>query len=569
MRRTALAFLGLSFLCLSTQAGDAPASTKSATDRVIEVGQSDNTVMEKLDYLVNRIGPRLTGSHNDITACEWVRDQFEEWGLENVTMEEAGEFPVQFHRGPWSGKMIAPIEMALEFGTPAWSAGTKGAVKGPAKLVPSDTEGLEASDYDGAWILMKNAPRRRGQSREERQEAQKKSREVRRWLEEAGVVGFIHATRSDKYITTGGNPRVKWDALPQFPRINMLSPHWNEISERLEKGEKVELQFDIRNHFSPKPATFYNVYGDIVGSEFPDEYVLVGGHIDSWDGATGTTDNGTGSAVAIETARLLIKAGVKPRRTIRFVLWSGEEQGLLGSRAYCEKYESELKNISAVLNYDGGPNAIAGIEATPAMQEDFEKVFAPVFDLNPDIPFEIQRRENGLSASGSDHVSYMRAGVPGFFWIQKGRADWRHGIHTQFDTYDLAIPEYLEHSATVSALAALGIANLDGLLSREKLQAPRGRGGRGGRMMGVFLDNLAVNALVPDGVAEKAGMKAGDQFVKVDGKTVGNRAELVSAIRAGAPTKEVTVKRGSAMVQLVFKWEEEKKETKPKKKIVF
>lgn len=543
---------------------------KTELDRLIELGRDDNQVMETLDYLVNRIGPRLTGSHNDHVACEWVRDQFEAWGLANVTMEEAGEFPVQFHRGPWSGKMVTPVEMALEFGTPAWSAGTKGAVTGPALLAPKSLVGIDPATYRGAWIFTEPPRRGRGMSREERQEAQQEAREIRGWLEEAGVAGFVHATRSDKYITTGGSPRITWEELPEFPRINLLRPQYNDIKERIERGEKVELQFDIRNHFSPRPAKFYNVYGDIVGTEFPDEYVIVGGHIDSWDGATGTTDNGTGSAVAIETARLLTQAGVKPRRTIRIMLWSGEEQGLIGSRAYCEKHEATLEKVSAVFNYDGGPNAIAGIEATPAMKEDFESVFAPVFDLNPDLPFEIEVRENGLSASGSDHVSFMRAGVPGFFWVQKGRADWRHGIHTQFDTYDLAIPEYLEHSALVSAIGALNTANLDQLLSRENLQAPRGGRGGGRRMMGVFLDDVTVNALVPGGVAEKAGVKPGDRFVQVDGEDVGSRAELVAAIRAGDPTKKVKIARDGNTVEVTFKWEEQEKEEeeKPKGRII-
>ena len=158
---------------------------------------------------------------------------------------------------------------------------------------------------------------------------------------------------------------------------------------------------------------------DIPGSELPDEYVIIGGHIDSWDGATGTTDNGTGVATTLEAARILMKAGVKPRRTIRFMLWSGEEQGLLGSRAYVKAHKELMPKISAVIVHDGGTNYLAGIGGTEAMQSDFEPVFAPIKELDSKYPFEV-RKVAGLFGGGSDHASFLEANVPGFFWRQQG-----------------------------------------------------------------------------------------------------------------------------------------------------
>ena len=246
---------------------------------------------------------------------------------------------------------------------------------------------------------------------------------------------------------------------------------FDEIAGWLKEGKPVTLEFDIRNHFKKGPIKLYNVIADIPGSERPDEYVIVGGHIDSWDGATGATDNGTGVATTLEAARILMKAGVKPRRTIRFMLWSGEEQGLLGSAAYVKAHKDLMPKISAVLVHDGGTNYLAGIGATEAILSDFEQVFAPVKDLDPQYPFEL-RKVAGLTGGGSDHASFLTANVPGFFWRQSGKARYQHTHHTQFDTFDAAVPEYQRHSSLVVALAAYGIANLDHLLSRDKLRMP-------------------------------------------------------------------------------------------------
>ncbi|MCA8961217.1 MAG: M28 family peptidase, partial [Planctomycetes bacterium] len=259
------------------------------------------------------------------------------------------------------------------------------------------------------------------------------------------------------------------------------------------------------------------------------------------------------------------QSGARPRRTILFQLWSGEEQGLLGSRAWIDRHPEALDGISGVFVFDGGPNAIAGIDSTAEMFDSLQKVFEPVIGLNPDLPFEIRKRD-GLGAElGSDHASFLQKGIPGFFWTQDGRADWRHGIHTQFDTFDLAIPEYLEHSATVVALTALGVANLDQKLSRENLRAQRGDRG-GGRRMGVFLDGVAVEELVPDSVAEKAGVQAGDVFVKIDGKAIEDRQALVAAIRDGGPVKKVVVRRGDKEVEVTFEWKDEIEAEKKKQK---
>ncbi|MFQ5653391.1 MAG: M20/M25/M40 family metallo-hydrolase [Planctomycetota bacterium] len=577
MKRALLWILGLALLPLPVLVA---ADRETTLRRIVEVGRSDNRVMEHLDVLTNRIGARLTGSDALNTACEWTAERFRSFGLSNVRVEKAGEVPVGFLRGPSAGRMIAPEEKTLHFGTNAWSAGTRGVVRGPAMLAPKNKEELEAvrDRLQGAWLLQAGRggarsrggeggrgerarpqarrggggdqgapPRARERRREEMQQRARQRREMRGLLEEAGIAGIITPTSGELIRTGGGFRRLDWDNLPEIPAIRLLGEEWWDIVDRINAYEDVILEFDIRNHFKPGPLPYYNVIADIPGTERPDEYVVVGGHIDSWDGATGTCDNGTGCATSLEAARLLMEADARPLRTIRFMLWSAEEQGLLGSRAYVKAHADEMERISAVLVHDGGTNYLSGIAATAAMLDDFERVFAPISELNPELPFKV-RKVNGLRGGGSDHASFLAAGVPGFFWDQQGRADYKRIHHTQFDTFDEAIPEYQEHSAMVVALAALGIADLDPLLSREKMKAPPRR------RMGVYLDELSVTALADGGLAGKAGIQAGDVITKVDGVKVSGTRELIQKVQEGKPVKTLTVLRGEEELEFILDW---------------
>ena len=199
------------------------------------------------------------------------------------------------------------------------------------------------------------------------------------------------------------------DELPTVPTITLLKEQWDQIKELVESGQDVELAFDIRNHFRRGPIPLYNVIADIPGTEWPDQYVIVGGHLDSWDGATGATDNAAGCATTLEAARILMAAEVKPKRTIRFMLWSGEEQGLLGSRAFVEKHQNDVsENVSAVFVHDGGTNYVSGIRCTEAMKPDFEEIFAAAMELDERTPFEIQTIKTMLPRGGSDHTPFIR-----------------------------------------------------------------------------------------------------------------------------------------------------------------
>lgn len=527
-------------------------AAEEETNRIIAAGRGDSLVMEHLDFLCNRIGPRLTSSDNLQNACEWARERFASFGLENARLEEWGEFPVGFNRGPWSGRVVEPMERALEFTTSSWSAGTKGASRGKAILAPMNEEELAKvkDDLKGAWVFSPVAGRDGP-----RPDAKFLAR-LNEVYTEAGAAGVVRSARGE-LILTDGNFKVSWEKLPTLPAVRLLQKQFDEIVGWLREGKNVTVEFDVRNHFKKGPIKLYNVIADIPGAEKPDEYVIVGGHIDSWDGATGATDNGTGCATALEAARILMKAGVKPRRTIRFMLWSGEEQGLLGSREYVKAHPELTPKISAVLVHDGGTNYLSGIGATEAILSDFQRVFASVVNLDSDFPFVVRKVE-GLRGGGSDHASFLAANVPGFFWGQQGgRARYNRTHHTQFDTYDAAIPEYQEHSSLVVALGAFGIADLDHLLSREKLRPVAGAAGGGGgnrRLLGVALDELTIIEVLDDGLAKKAGMKAGDVIAKLDGLKLVDGEELRTALQAGAAKKSVVVLRDGKEVEFTIDW---------------
>lgn len=506
-------------------------------DAVIREGRENPKVMEHLDHLVNTIGPRLTGSERLTKACEWTRDQFAAWGLE-ARIEEWGTFPVGFERGPWSAKMTKPEALDLTIGTDAWSPGTSGPVSGPAVLAPtSDDELLEMKPkLKGAWLFSTT----RGP--EKYQVA----------YDEAKIAGLVRSAPKE-LIVTGGRWNINYDELPTRVRITMIASQHQKIVALLKEKKDVELTIDVQNRFKKGPIPLFNVIADLKGVETPDEKVIIGGHIDSWDGATGTTDNGTGVSTTLEAARLLAKAGAKPKRTIRFMLWSGEEQGLLGSRAWIKKHPEELKLISAVIVHDGGTNFVSGIHATEKMLPAFEAVFAPAIRLDPKLTFTIRKVPGLPRGIGSDHDAFLAQGVPGFFWNQgrtpeKGQT-YSHEHHTQHDLYAAAIPEFQKHSAIVIAIGAWGLGKLDGLLTREGLTAAATPENR--RMLGVQTDDeMLIQSVVPDSPAAKAGIKEGDKLLKFAGKPMPDSIELRKEIQVAPLQTTVTLRRDGKELEL-------------------
>ncbi|MDD4293672.1 MAG: M28 family peptidase, partial [Bacteroidales bacterium] len=360
----------------------ASAQEKSVTDKIIEIGKSDNKTMQHLDVLTNRIGGRILGSDAYENATYWAAGLFKKWGLE-VEIQEAGELPVGFNRGPWFGRMLSEDGMSLHFATPSYTSGTKGVQRGHVVAEPKTKADFERmkGKLKGAWVLITGendgwpidyseyADTLRSQiiqenlqiskyndsiSRINRENANKPENKNKpqiakkelkdapalfyKEMRDAGILGIIQSSsvpiralydrKNIEYMT--------WDELPTCPDIKLDENQYKIIAQKVKERQYFQLEFDIRNNFKPGPVKYHNVIGIIRGTEFPDEYVMSGGHLDAFDVATGGVDCGTGVAPNLEAARMIMAAGGRPRRSIVFCLWAGKEFGLWGSKFWVE-----------------------------------------------------------------------------------------------------------------------------------------------------------------------------------------------------------------------------------------
>ncbi len=524
----------------------APLDTGAAILKQIQTEALEaSQVQDWLHTLTQEFGPRLTSSKRLKRAQDWALKEFQDMGLE-AELEQWGTFPVGFDRGPSTGRIVAPVEQDLTFQTSAWTVGTDGPKRGPAIAEPQTAEELEAlkDKLVGAWVVR----------RVERPD-RKVRREFDKLCREVAILGTLRAGPENDLLVTGGNHEVNVGDLSEDVKIQVLRGELAELVELCDTSEEpVELEFDLDHSFTEGPIPCYNVVATLEGTEFPDEYIFIQAHIDSWDGAEGTCDNGTGTSTTLEAARILTSLGVKPRRSIRFLLYSGEEQGLYGSRKYVESHPELLPKISIVLNHDNGTNFLRGINATAAMKPQFERVFAPVQAINPEFPFTIHDIETIRSGGGSsDHAPYCSAGIPAFHWDQNGEG-YRYIHHTQNDVFSSAIPEQQRHSVAVISLSAWGFANEDELVDRTDMQAPSQR------KMGVYLDGLSVRRVLDDTVASRAGWQAGDEIVAVHGEEIGSRRELSPALQRGGPEIPVKVKRGDEFVETVLDYSDDPEE---------
>jgi len=511
------------------------AEPKTDAERVIELSLRDNRVQEHLRHLSKEIGPRLTGSKNFDRAAEWCLQQFRSWGLD-ARLEKWGEFEVAFDRGVQRGRLVAPEVQELDFHTRSWTRGTQGAQRGKLVLEPADVEGVAAlaGQLADAWVLRRKE-RTNAKTRKALDEA----------LEKDGGHGTIARSMAGERLIMSGDHRVDLAKLPKLVRIDLRADHFDGLLARLERGETVEVEFESENLFTPGPVPCFNVIAELRGREFPEQVVLIGGHLDTWDGAEGAQDNGTGVSTAMEAARLLAACGIQPRRTIRFVLFGGEEQGLYGSQQYVKDHADELAQHSVALIHDGGGTVLRGLAPTYRMLADFEQVFAPLAGTDARFPFELHEVDALVNSGDSDHAPFISAGVPGFFWEQTEEG-YEHVHHTQYDKFETVDPDQQMQSARVVAVAALGFANLPNLIDREDMR-PIQR-----RRMGVELDGLKVTSLTPKGVAEKSGVLVGDVLVALDGATLATRTEMTNALQRGASQKKLRVQRGAETVELTL-----------------
>lgn len=337
---------------------------------------------------------------------------------------------------------------------------------------------LDGDNINGSTVLPDNGGTISYTARKVAAEAPKKGPSMEERVLALGPAGWVLSSSGELVITSGAPGWDKLDADNLNPDVivTVRRSDYDYMNSSMADGTPMEAEFDLKNTFTKGPIPVYNTIAEIKGTELPDEVIIVSGHLDSWNGpgSQGTTDNGTGSAVTIEAARILAAVGAKPKRTIRFILWTGEEQGLLGSGPYVKylKENGQLDKISAVLVDDGGTNWEGGLPCVASEVPYLAAATAPVnghFYSEADKKFmdvNIHAEKTFTQVQGSDHNSFMREKVPGFFWDEIGRSDYNHQHHTQHDKLDMAIPEYLQQSATCAAVTAYNLACAPTLVPR-------------------------------------------------------------------------------------------------------
>jgi hypothetical protein len=289
---------------------------------------------------------------------------------------------------------------------------------------------------------------------------------------EGAAVTLSDASKPHGLLTMSGGWRGtdRANAPEPLPSLYVAHEHYALLYRLASRPApaKTRVEIEVTNKFVPGPIPVYNTIGEIKGSDKPDEFVVVGAHLDSWDLAQGTTDNGTGSSVVLEAARILARSGVKPKRTIRFILFTGEEQGLYGSREYVKAHKDEMAKTSMCIVHDTGTGRVTGVglQGREAVKPILDAELVALQDLSK---FDINLRGMG----GSDHMSFEGAGVPGFAF-QQDMSEYRFTHHSQSDTFDKAHEADLVQGAQAMAVVGLRVANLTDLLPREKnARAPR------------------------------------------------------------------------------------------------
>ncbi|MCF0160459.1 MAG: M20/M25/M40 family metallo-hydrolase, partial [Bacteroidaceae bacterium] len=456
------------------------------------------------------------GSDAYENAAEWLIWEFKKLGIE-AHLEEAGEVPVGFNRGPWFGRMVGPESMNLHFVTPSCTSGTAGLVRGHVVIEPNSEAELNRikGKVKGAWVLVggKNSgwpiylnakedsvrAKIKAENALIEEENQKMMAEARakgerldqskmkptkshpglyaHELLELGALGFIQAgdlpLRALYDRPMMADMTVTFDKLPKHADIKLDAAQYDIIYKKVKNFEDVQLEFDIRNHFKLGPIKFYNVVATIPGTKYPYEKVIISGHLDAFDSATGAVDCGTGISAMLGAAHLIAKSGVKPKRTIQFVGFAGEEFGLWGAQAYCKTHAKELDKIVNLFNRDGGPTACTGINVPEAWYDDMVKICAPIKNLW-DFEFTVTKtapRRKVTAMGGTDASVFGMKGVP---CVELRNEDYKgYGFnyqeiwHTENDYLNKSFQDYMEQAAAATAVVASGIATLDKALPRE------------------------------------------------------------------------------------------------------
>jgi carboxypeptidase Q len=467
-------------------------------------------VMEIESYLTDVYGPRLTNSPNIKAAAEWTTKKMNEWKLENVKTE-----PWDFGRG-WSNEkffaeMVGPRPFILIGYPKAWTPGTngpvtaevvyapitkeedlqkyKGNLKGklvitqvPDPILPHFTpDATRYTDAQLADLANYEIPGGVDKAREDRIAQFRIQRELQakimKFFIDEGVVAWLEDQRGDDgtvFAQQGGSRDPK--DPPSITRVALAAEHYGRIYRLLEKKIPVSITLDVENKFYDDDLKSFDITGEIPGTDKADEVVMLGGHFDSWQAGTGATDNGAGSAVMLEAIRILKASGLKMRRTVRIGLWTGEEEGLLGSRAYVKahfgdpetmKLTPEHAKLDAYYNIDNGTGKIRGVylQGNEAVAPIFNAWMEPFHSLGMTT---LSIRNTG----GTDHLAFNAVGLPGFQFIQDPMDYDTRTHHSNMDVYERVQEADMKQMAVIVASFVYMTANRPDLMPRKPLPPP-------------------------------------------------------------------------------------------------
>jgi carboxypeptidase Q len=520
----------LMLLIVSLPRAQAPAEQLDLATiaRIRDEGLNRSQVMDHISWLSDVFGPRLTGGPGIMQASEWALGRFSEWGLDNPHRETFA-FGKGWSLVRFSAHLVEPqVEPLIGF-PGSWTPGTNGPVTADVIGAHIQTEAdfekyrgrlkgrivltqpaREVRMLEGPFVLRMTdrdfaeaatVPAARARTGRGTTAFQQK---VQQFYKDEGVVALF--TRGSDSDTAAGGSDLSWrqqrpdggtvfptgsgargaDAGTGLPTVTLAVEHYNRMVRVLDKNVPVKVELNVQTRFYDETTpNGFNVVAEIPGSDpaLKHEVVLIGAHFDSVAAGTGATDNATGSAAMMEAVRILTTIGAKPRRTIRIGLWGGEEQGLMGSRAYVREHFGDpatmaLKpahqNLSAYFNSDNGTGRVRGIwlQSNPAVEPIFRQWMKPLEDLGV---FAIGPR----SVTSTDHVSFDAVGLPAFqFMVDRLEYNSRTH-HSNMDTFDRVQAEEMVQHATVAAIFAYNAAMRDEKLPRKPLPAPTRADGRG------------------------------------------------------------------------------------------
>jgi carboxypeptidase Q len=493
-RRVAVLVLGGAIALIGVRAvpakpsPDEKSSFASADAQILGEIREHSQAMENLEYLSDNIGQRLTGSPQLKQANEWTRDKFTQYGLANAHLEP-WTIARSWTRGTARARIVSPAEHPLTIAAAGWSPSTPGVVQGPVVYFDAKKKEEFAKFHgklQGAIVIyqepatlspappadpkaaalrpMQEPPPKMGEppAPDPYEAILQAAKERTEFWKQEGVIAVLRDSAKPHGLLNMTDVSLEKYGVGPIPAAFVTGEGYRMIFRMLKHGP-VKVEVEMTNMIGDKLMEVYNTVAEIRGSEKPDEMVIIGAHLDSWDLGTGSTDNGTGSMAVLEAARTLAKLNLKPKRTIRFVLFTGEEQGLYGSQEYVKAHQSELEKVSAVLVHDTGTGRVMtlGLHDNYQDRELVDEVLAPLHEL--------KLLEPSISRSfGTDHLSFDEVGVPGFYCVQE-LAEYRLTHHSQSDTFDKAWKDDLNQGAQVLAAWAYNTAQLPAMLPRRPL----------------------------------------------------------------------------------------------------